>query len=83
MTCAAPLAHAHHSKLSVNEDTLVECIGVCFNCARARITDADLHRAGWRVVVVVVVVGRTLTGSVSPLSTAGLAQVPAAAGSGP
>src|SRR5258706_8481085 len=43
MTCAAPLAHAHHSKLSVNEDALVECVGVCFNCAQACITDADLH----------------------------------------
>src|SRR5258708_19427518 len=55
MTYAAPLAHAHHSKLSVNENALVECVGVCFNCAQACITDADLHRARWRVVVVVAI----------------------------
>ena len=36
-----------------------------------------------RSVIVIVLVGRTLTGSISPLSTTGLAQVPATTGSGP
>jgi hypothetical protein len=40
-------------------------------------------REGDRSVIVVVLIGRTLTGSGGPLSTTGLAQMSATTGSGP